>query len=154
MTTWLRWLRWLVLKCRRPGTLSRDDLTLRSQALGLVVKPDRLVWTGQTVRCFEYKSGARQIYPGARIQVAAAMAAVMEHYGVSCDYGWVVGAEGRKFKVENTPQLQEELRLRVERVRKLKTSDLSKPAYVSNPLKSKCNRCGWRDVCQKKRFAK
>ena len=80
-----------------PGkTVALDDVTLFSERLKLVGRPDRIVRQGEHLIPEEWKPTAKRLYPGHRL-LGAYFLLVEEEYGVRPPFGIVagVGDEGR-----------------------------------------------------------
>lgn len=129
----------------RPGrTLARDDLTLVSERLGLIGRPDRLVEDGKDIIPEEWKS-SRRVSDSHRMQLGTYLILVEESYGVRPPYGVVVLGDGSSVKVENTEELRSEVLAIAERIREHR-GDVEEPMTVNQPVQ-KCRACGQRQNC-------
>jgi CRISPR-associated exonuclease Cas4 len=131
------------------STVSLDDLTLYSERLKLVGRPDRLVRQGEFVIPEEWKPRAKRVYPSHKLQLGAYLLLVEEHFGVRPPFGVVVLAEGRQVKVPNTDELRAEVLAIAEKIREHKRW-LNEEIAVSQPV-WKCRVCGQRGNCRQVR---
>ncbi len=150
MLNFISWLWSLIWP--RERVISRDEIVLTSKAHGLVVRPDRIIRRGVHYVPVEKKSGARVLYRSAELQLGAAFLAIEAQYGLRPPHGLVVLADDREKKIKNSEVLRASTLDAIRRIRKI-NDNLSKPAYV-RPWKAKCNRCGFREVCKQKKWAK
>jgi CRISPR-associated exonuclease Cas4 len=89
-----------------PGeTVALDDLSLFSERLMLVGRPDRLVRTEEGLIPEEWKP-SKKVYPSHRAQLGAYFLLIEEEYGERPPYGVVVLGDGSRVRVENTEALR------------------------------------------------
>src|SRR5206468_9768164 len=80
-------------------------VTLRSERLGLVGRPDQILRVGRSYIPVEQKPSARRLYPSHAMQAAQCIL-LQEVYGVRPPYGVVVLSGGRAERVAFTLQLE------------------------------------------------
>ena len=125
-------------------TLSADDIMLRSPALGLVGKPDRIVLRGGVLIPEEKKPKA-VVYDNYRVQLGAYLVLVEEFFKKRPPYGFVVLGTGRRHKIKNTEDLRNTVKATAQAIRTARTN-LRKPlAGADNP--KKCGGCGESKYC-------
>lgn len=125
-------------------TEALDDVTLYSERLGLVGRPDRIVRRGEIYVPEEWKSSIH-VSHGHRLQLATYFLLIEEEYGVRPPYGVVVLGDGSRVEVKNTPALRAEV-LTVAAAIRVRRTRLAEPVPVNQPA-SKCRRCGQRANC-------
>jgi CRISPR-associated exonuclease Cas4 len=125
-------------------TEALDDVTLYSERLGLVGRPDRIVRRGDTYIPEEWKS-SKCVSRGHRLQLATYFILIEEEYGVRPPYGVVVLGDGSRVEVKNTDALRSEVLSIAAKIREQRAR-LREPVPVSQPA-SKCTRCGQRVNC-------
>jgi CRISPR-associated protein Cas4 len=119
-------------------------VTLRSERLGLVGRPDQILRAGRAYIPVEQKPSAGRLYTSHVMQVAAQCMLVHEVYGVRPPFGVVVLAGGRSHRVAFTPELERRVLETMRSMRRiLATGDSPGPRWVA----AKCTPCGYRDVC-------
>ena len=124
-------------------TVALDDVTLSSERLKLVGRPDRIVRQGKYLIPEEWKS-AKRVSHGHRLQVIAYCLLIEEEYGIRPPFGVVVN-EGTRVMVENTKALRTEVLAIAERIRERRRI-MGKEIEVRQPL-AKCRACGHRGNC-------
>lgn len=125
-------------------TVSLDDVTLFSERLKLVGRPDRIVKRGNTYIPEEWKSSKR-VSHGHRLQLGTYFLLIEETYGVRPPFGVVVLGDGSRVEVPNTRELRDEVLAIAAQIRK-RRAELQKPIPVSQPA-NKCRACGQRANC-------
>jgi CRISPR-associated exonuclease Cas4 len=148
-------LGWLlvVLSTRRregrglgPGeTVALDDVTLFSERLLLIGRPDRLVRTEDGLIPEEWK-GSQRVHPSHQAQLGTYFLLVEEKYGERPPYGVAVLSDGRRVRVENTEELRSEVLAVAAKVREQRRK-LKEEIPVSQ-LAWKCRACGQRGNCR------
>jgi CRISPR-associated exonuclease Cas4 len=128
----------------RGKTIALDDVTLYSERLKLVGRPDRIVKEGNTYIPEEWKS-AKRVSHGHRLQLGAYFILIEEKYGVRPPYGVVVLGDGSRVTVQNTDALRADVLAIAEAIR-VRRARLTQPVPVSQPA-NKCRRCGQRANC-------
>src|SRR5262249_14188883 len=98
------------------ATVALDDVTLFSQALRLVGRPDRIVRQGETLIPEEWKSSKR-VNEGHRLQLGTYFLLIEEVYGVRPSFGVVVLGDGSRVEVKNTEELRSKVLGIAERIR-------------------------------------
>ena len=117
---------------------------LRSDYLGLIGRPDHLLWSGRALIPVEQKPNARHPQPSHILQVAAQCLLVQEVYGIRPPYGLLVLANGVQERVLFTPALEARLADTMTRMRELLAADTAPgPRWVA----PKCRACGFHDTC-------
>jgi CRISPR-associated exonuclease Cas4 len=130
-------------------TVALDDVTLFSERLGLVGRPDRIVREGEMHIPEEWKPTAKRVYPPHRLQLAAYFLLIEEEYGVRPPYGWVVIRDGERVKVQNTEGLRAEALAIAEEIREHRRA-IEEEVPVRQPA-AKCRACGQRGNCRQAR---
>ena len=125
-------------------TLALDNVTLFSERLGLVGRPDRLVKDGEHVIPEEWKSSKR-LGQGHKLQLGAYFLLIEEKYGVRPPHGFVVLGDGSRVQVENTEALRSEVLQIADNIR-FHRANLSKLIRVRKPA-AMCRVCGQRKSC-------
>jgi CRISPR-associated exonuclease Cas4 len=97
-------------------TVALDDVTLFSERLQLVGRPDRIVRQGETLIPEEWKSSKR-VNHGHRLQLGAYFLLIEEAYGVRPPFGVVVLSDGSRVEVKNTEKLRSEVLVVAENIR-------------------------------------
>src|SRR6185436_3229982 len=97
-------------------TVALDDVTLFSERLKLVGRPDRIVRQGGSLIPEEWKS-AKRVSHGHRLQLGAYFLLVEEEYGERPPFGVVVLGDGSRVQVENTDALRSEVLSIAEKIR-------------------------------------
>lgn len=125
-------------------TVALDNVTLASERLRLVGRPDRIVRRGEQLIPEEWKS-AKRVSEGHRLQVGTYLLLIEEAYGVRPPFGVVVLAGGKRVKVENTERLRSEVLRIAERIREHRRA-IREQIPVRQPA-AKCRVCGQRGNC-------
>jgi CRISPR-associated exonuclease Cas4 len=125
-------------------TLDLDTRVLFSARYGFSGRPDRLVRDGEFVIPEEWKSSLR-VYDSHRAQLATYFILVEEESGVRPPYGVIVTGDGRRERVENTPELRARVLEVAERIR-AERRQIQVPIPV-RPRASQCRACGMREGC-------
>src|SRR3954451_10497234 len=97
-------------------TVALDDVTLFSERLKLVGRPDRIVRQDGTLIPEEWKSSKR-VNQGHRLQLGAYFLLIEEEYGERPPFGVVVLGNGSRVEVENTEALRSEVLAIAETIR-------------------------------------
>src|SRR4051795_3729018 len=97
-------------------TVALDDVTLFSERLQLVGRPDRIVRQGENFIPEEWKSSKR-VNQGHRLQLGTYFLLIEEEYGVRPPFGVVVLGDGSRVEVENTEALRSEVFAIAEKIR-------------------------------------
>jgi CRISPR-associated exonuclease Cas4 len=125
-----------------------DNVTLFSERLKLVGRPDRLVRQGELIIPEEWKSSKR-VHHGHRLQLGTYFLLIEEEYGVRPPFGVVVLGDGSRVQVENSDHLREEVLSIAERIREHRAK-IGEEIPVSPPT-WKCRVCGQRGNCSQRR---
>lgn len=125
-------------------TIALDNVTLYSERLKLVGRPDRIVRDGEKLIPEEWKSSKR-VSHGHRLQLGAYFLLIEEEYGKRPPFGVVVLGDGSRIEVENTEALRSEVlaiagKIREHRARLTTEIPVGQPAW-------KCRVCGQRPNC-------
>ena len=126
-------------------TVALDDVTLFSERLNLVGRPDRLVRHGEHVIPEEWKS-AKRVSEGHRLQLATYFLLIEDEYGVRPPFGVVVLGDGTRCRVKNTERLRSKVLAIASRIRGHRRA-LRKEIAVRQPA-GKCRVCGQRRNCR------
>jgi CRISPR-associated exonuclease Cas4 len=135
-----RWLRGL----GTGDTIALDNVTLFSERLKLVGRPDRIVRLGGQLIPEEWKS-AKKVSHGHRLQLGAYFLLIEEKYGERPPFGVVVLGDGSRVEVESSEALQQEVLATAEKIREHRAR-LALEIPVSQPA-WKCRVCGQRRNC-------
>jgi CRISPR-associated exonuclease Cas4 len=127
-------------------TVALDNLTIYSERLQLVGRPDRIERIGELLIPEEWKPSAKRVYPGHRLQLGAYFLLIEDEYGVRPSHGFVVLREGVRVQVENTEQLRSEVLAIASRIREQRAK-LAKEISVNEPG-WKCRACGQKSHCK------
>lgn len=125
-------------------TLALDNLTLYSERLKLVGRPDRIERRDGSLIPEEWKS-AKRVSHGHRLQLATYFLLIEEEYGERPPFGVVVLGDGSRVEVENTESLRIEVLAIAERIRERRRV-LGEEIPVRQPAR-KCRVCGQRGNC-------
>ncbi len=140
---------WAVRSRRMRGlgsgeTVALDNVTLFSERLRLVGRPDRIIKKGKIHIPEEWKSSKR-VNHGHELQLGTYFLLIEEKYGERPPYGVVVLGDGSRVRVENTKQLRSEVLsiaqgIRESRARIEEEIPVNQPAW-------KCRACGQKSNC-------
>jgi CRISPR-associated exonuclease Cas4 len=125
-------------------TVALDDVTLFSDRLKLVGRPDRIVRKGRHFIAEEWKS-AKRINHGHELQVGVYFVLIEEAYGKRPPFGVVVLGDGSRVQVKNTDALRSEVLAIAEKIREHRAR-LAEEIPVRQPA-WKCRMCGQRGNC-------
>ncbi len=143
-------LHYLALKGRKllglssGETVALDDVSLYSEELGLVGRPDRIVREREFLIPEEWKSSKR-VNDGHRLQLGTYFLLIEAEYGSRPPYGFVVLGDGSRHRVENTEELRSKVLAIVEQIRERRRV-LREEIPVEQPA-AKCRVCGQRENC-------
>ena len=142
----LLWLRWRRVPVE---VLSRDELVLTSERLGLRGRPDRLVRlrNGQVIP-EEKKSGAA-VQSHWLPQIGTYLLLVEETYGRRPPYGVIILRDQSRHRVPNTAALRRQT-LRLAAALRRQQRDLHRPA-ATRVTAAQCRQCGFREGCDQRR---
>ncbi len=129
-------------------TVALDDVTLFSERLMLVGRPDRIVRQGELFIPEEWKSSKR-VNQGHKLQLGTYFILIEEEYGVRPPFGVVVLGDGSRVEVKNTEELRSKVwgiaeRIRGHRRKMREEIPVRQPAW-------KCRACGQRANCSQAR---
>ena len=131
-------------------TVALDNVTLFSEKLLLIGRPDRIVREGEFYIPEEWKSSkAKRINQGHKLQLGTYFILIEEEYGVRPPHGFVVLGDGERVKVENTQVLRSEV-LRIAGEIREHRRHLREVIRVNQPS-WKCRKCGQRPHCSQSR---
>ncbi len=122
-------------------TLELDDRTLHSRRLGLAGRPDRII-EGNIPE--EWKS-SRRVYDSHKAQLAVYFILIEEETGIAPPHGFIVTGDGRREKIENTPELRAWVLDVAEQIRAARRQ-VAEVIQV-NPRPGQCRGCGMREHC-------
>jgi CRISPR-associated exonuclease Cas4 len=127
---------------------SKLEKPLYYAALDLTGKPDYLVEQNGRIIPVEVKSGRAPDapYDSHIYQLASYCLLVEKTYHKRPPYG-IIHYEGRDFSVEYTPELESSL---IELLTEMKRDERKKEVPRSHEQASRCQRCGFRDVCDQR----
>lgn len=125
-------------------TVTLDNVTLFSERLRLVGRPDRIVRQGGRLIPEEWKS-AKRVSHGHRLQLATYFLLIEEEYGERPPFGVVVLGDGSRVKVENTDALCHEVIAIAAKIRE-RRQVFGEEIAVQQPA-WKCRMCGQRPNC-------
>ncbi len=145
---------WAVRSRKRRGlgsgeTVALDDVTLFSERLMLVGRPDRIIKKGKIHIPEEWKS-SKQMNHGHELQLGTYFLLIEEEYGERPPHGFVVLGDGSRVQVKNTEQLRSEVlsiakNIRESRARIDDEIPVNQPAW-------KCRACGQKSNCRQARL--
>ena len=130
------------LECGR--TVSLDNVTLTSRRYGLTGRPDRLIRQGGTVIPEEWKS-AHTLRPWHRAQLGVYFLLIEEQLGVTPPYGFLVGGDGSRQRLDNDAALRAWVFNLAEQIRAARAV-VDEPIPV-RPAAGQCRPCGMRGHC-------
>jgi len=125
-------------------TVALDDITLYSEELGLVGRPDRIVREGEYLIPEEWKSSKR-VNDGHRLQLGTYFLLIEAEYGSRPPHGFVVLGDGSRHRVENTEELRSKVLDVAEQIRERRRA-LRQEIPVRQPA-WKCRVCGQKGNC-------
>lgn len=128
-------------------TVALDNVTLYSERLKLVGRPDRIVRQDGSLIPEEWKSSKKVSY-GHRLQLATYFLLIEEVYGERPPFGVVVLGDGSRVQVENSEALCSEVLEIAEKIRERRA--LGEEIPVRQPA-WKCSICGQRANCRQAR---
>jgi CRISPR-associated exonuclease Cas4 len=113
-----------------------------------VGKPDYLVETGKMIIPVEVKTShiSSGPYDGHIYQLAAYCLLIDRHLGKRPTYG-ILHYPNRTFAVDYTHELEQSLLSLLEEIH---TKDRRKEVFRSHETASRCNRCGFRSICEQR----
>ncbi len=125
-------------------TVALDNVTLFSERLKLVGRPDRIVRQGERFIPEEWKSSKR-VNQGHKLQLGTYFLLIEEEYGVRPPFGVVVLGDGSRVEVKNTEGLRSEVLAMAEKIRTHRRT-IREEIPVRQPA-AKCQACGQRGNC-------
>jgi CRISPR-associated exonuclease Cas4 len=125
-------------------TVALDNVTLFSERLQLVGRPDRIVRDGDNLIPEEWKS-AKKINHGHRLQLGAYFLLIEAEYGERPPFGVVVLGDGSRVEVENTNALRSGVLAIADKIRERRRA-IGEEIEVRQPA-WKCRVCGQRANC-------
>ena len=125
-------------------TIALDNVTIFSERLKLVGRPDRIIRQGEDLIPEEWKSSKR-VSKGHRLQLGTYFLLIEEEYGERPPFGVVVLGDGSRVEVENTESLRSEVLSIAEKIREHRAT-LGEAIPVRQPA-WKCRACGQRENC-------
>ena len=140
LAMWGRWKRGLGLG----ESVALDDVTLFSERLKLVGRPDRIIRKNGQFIPEEWKSSKR-VSNGHRLQLATYFLLIEEKYGERPPFGVVVLGDGSRVEVKNTEELRGRVLAIAERIRERRRA-IREEIPVRQPA-WKCRVCGQRKNC-------
>jgi CRISPR-associated exonuclease Cas4 len=127
------------------ATVALDDVTLLSERLKLVGRPDRIVKRGKTFIPEEWKS-AKRVNDGHKLQLGTYFLLIEEEYGVRPPFGVVVLGDGSRVEVKNTERLRSEVLAIAQKIREHRAK-IREEIPVRQPA-AKCRGCGQGRNCR------
>lgn len=125
-------------------TVTIDDVTLFSERLKLVGRPDRIMRQGKSLIPEEWKS-AKRVTDGHKLQLGTYFLLIEEEYGVRPPFGVVILGDGSRVQVENTERLRSEVLAVAQKIREHRAK-IREEILVRQPA-AKCRVCGQRGNC-------
>ena len=130
---------------KKRGIISNDDMTLKSERLGLIGRPDRIIKEEDgTWIPIEKKSSVR-VQDSHRAQLAVYMILIEEITGKRPPYGYIALRDNSQKKVMNSDKLRSRVWDSIKQIRQLKNAPNSK--VKAAPFPAKCAACGYNKVC-------
>lgn len=125
-------------------TVSLDQVTLRSQRLGLTGRPDRLIKTEGTIIPEEWKS-SRTLQPWHRAQMGVYFVLIEEELKTRPSHGFVICGDGTRHRIDNDEPLRAWVLELANQIRAAR-SKVAMPIPV-DPKPGRCRPCGMRMHC-------
>jgi CRISPR-associated exonuclease Cas4 len=125
-------------------TVALDNVTLFSERLKLVGRPDRIIRQGEDLIPEEWKS-AKRVNHGHKLQLGTYFLLIEEEFGVRPPFGVVVLGDGSRVEVENTERLRSEVLGVAQKIREHRAK-IREEIPVRQPA-AKCRVCGQRANC-------
>ena len=129
-------------------TVALDDVTLYSERLRLVGRPDRLLKIRGVPIPEEWKS-SKKVQPWHVLQLGTYFILIEEEYGVRPPYGFVVLGNGARERVSNTQELRGRVLKIASEIREARRR-IEEEIRVS-PQAWQCRVCGSRSKCRQSR---
>jgi CRISPR-associated exonuclease Cas4 len=129
-------------------TVALDNVTVFSERLKLVGRPDRIVRKDGQLIPEEWKSSKR-VNEGHRLQLGTYFLLIEEQYGEQPPFGVVVLGDGSRVEVKNTEELRSKVLGVAERIRESRRA-IREEIPVRQPA-AKCRVCGQRKACNQAR---
>jgi len=117
--------------------------------LKIIGKPDYIKREDNNYVPYEYKSlkiKSNAAYLDHKLQLACYMRLIEKTFNQKPGYGVITYGNKKTFKVDNTPQLQEQLEKRIGRLKELKTGK-AMPAR-NHHIHAKCFACRYYSACK------
>ena len=125
-------------------TVSLDNVTLRSQRLGLTGRPDRLIKVDGSIIPEEWKS-SRQVRPSHRAQMGVYFLLIEDQLRIRPTHGFIVCGDDTWHRIENDEGLRAWVLDMAGQIRAAR-SNVDQPIPV-NPYPGQCRKCGQRGNC-------
>lgn len=119
-------------------TLSADDITLRSPALGLSGKPDRMVLRRGWI-IPEEKKGQPTLYDDYILQLGVYLVLIEDLFERRPPYGFVVLGNGQRKMIDNTKVLRDKVTVTAEAIRTARATPWQMLEGPANP--NQCAHC-------------
>jgi CRISPR-associated exonuclease Cas4 len=129
-------------------TVALDNVTLYSERLKLVGRPDRIVRQGELLIPEEWKSSKR-VNDGHRLQLGTYFLLIEEKFGARPPFGVVVLGDGSRVEVKNSDELRSKVLSIAEKIREHRRK-IREEIPVRQPA-AKCRACGQRGNCRQTR---
>ena len=133
---------------RALASIALDNVTLFSERLRLVGRPDRIIKRGKIHIPEEWKSSKRMNH-GHELQLGTYFLLIEEQYGERPPYGVVVLGDGSRVQVKNTEQLRSEVLSIAQKIRESRAR-IEDEIPVNQPS-WKCRACGQKSNCRQAR---
>lgn len=129
----------------RKGIISNDDLTLKSERLGLIGRPDRIIKEDGNIWIPVEKKSSAKVQDSHRLQLAVYMILIEDITGKRPPHGYVALRDNSQSKVQNTEKLRACAWAHIEAIKQIKQNP---NAHVkATPFPAKCKACGYNRVC-------
>ncbi len=129
-------------------TLSLDKMTLTSKRLGLTGRPDRLYRNGGRIVIEEWKT-SRSLQHWHVVQLGVYFLLAEERFKLTPPYGFLVTGDGKRHRIDNTPELRADVLAMAARIREQRAA-IRQPIAINQPV-WKCRPCGMRGHCHQAR---
>lgn len=126
-------------------TVSLDQVTLRSQRLGLTGRPDRLIKAEGTIIPEEWKS-SRVLRPWHRAQMGVYFVLIEEELKIRPPHGFIICGDGTRHRIENDDRLRSWVLGLAGQIREAR-GEITVPIPVY-PRPGQCPPCGMRAHCR------
>jgi len=130
---------------RRSDVISNDDMTLRSQHLMLVGRPDRIIKDTNGIWIPIEKKSALKVQESHRVQVGFYMILIEDITGQRPPHGLISLGDNTQVTIKNTAQLRKRSWEHINAVRAIKNAPHQN--VKATAFAAKCRSCGYNETC-------